>query len=112
MRMRFILAFIAFLGAFGAKVAVAAAAALFVTGHGAGAAAPWVFAGALLLVTVGLVDDIVRTRVPMDRRSAAAIACCGERPTGHDGSLTTIHANSARDALYRLDTMVAMAEPR
>src|SRR5215204_4572245 len=29
--------------------------------------------------------------------------------TGHDGSLTTIHANSTRDALYRLDTMVAMA---
>jgi pilus assembly protein CpaF len=29
--------------------------------------------------------------------------------TGHDGSLTTVHANSPRDALYRLDTMVAMA---
>jgi pilus assembly protein CpaF len=29
--------------------------------------------------------------------------------TGHDGSLTTVHANSSRDALYRLDTMVAMA---
>ena len=29
--------------------------------------------------------------------------------TGHDGSLTTIHANSPRDALYRLDAMVAMA---
>jgi pilus assembly protein CpaF len=29
--------------------------------------------------------------------------------TGHDGSLTTIHANSPRDALYRMDTMVAMA---
>jgi pilus assembly protein CpaF len=29
--------------------------------------------------------------------------------TGHDGSLTTIHSNSPRDALYRLDTMVAMA---
>ena len=29
--------------------------------------------------------------------------------TGHDGSLTTIHANSPRDCLYRLDTMVAMA---
>jgi pilus assembly protein CpaF len=28
--------------------------------------------------------------------------------TGHDGSLTTIHANSPRDALHRLDTMVAM----
>jgi len=29
--------------------------------------------------------------------------------TGHDGSLTTVHANSPRDALYRLDSMVAMA---
>src|SRR3990167_3077508 len=29
--------------------------------------------------------------------------------TGHDGSLTTIHANSARDALGRLEVMVAMA---
>ncbi len=29
--------------------------------------------------------------------------------TGHDGSLTTVHANSARDALSRLETMVAMA---
>jgi len=29
--------------------------------------------------------------------------------TGHDGSLTTIHANAPRDALSRLETMVAMA---
>jgi pilus assembly protein CpaF len=29
--------------------------------------------------------------------------------TGHDGSLTTIHANTPRDALMRLETMVAMA---
>jgi len=29
--------------------------------------------------------------------------------TGHDGSLTTIHANSARDALGRLETMIAMS---
>ncbi|HXC32502.1 MAG TPA: CpaF family protein, partial [Verrucomicrobiae bacterium] len=29
--------------------------------------------------------------------------------TGHDGSLTTVHANSPRDALHRLDTMVAMS---
>ena len=28
--------------------------------------------------------------------------------TGHDGSLTTIHANSARDALSRIENMVAM----
>jgi hypothetical protein len=37
---------------------------------------------------VGLVTPIGRTRVPMDRKTAAAIACCGEEPTGHDGSLT------------------------
>jgi pilus assembly protein CpaF len=29
--------------------------------------------------------------------------------TGHDGSLTTVHANSPRDALARLETMVLMA---
>jgi pilus assembly protein CpaF len=29
--------------------------------------------------------------------------------TGHEGSLTTIHANSPRDALSRLETMVSMA---
>jgi pilus assembly protein CpaF len=29
--------------------------------------------------------------------------------TGHDGSLTTIHANSPRDALLRLETLVAIA---
>jgi pilus assembly protein CpaF len=29
--------------------------------------------------------------------------------TGHDGSLTTIHANSSRDALSRLETLVLMA---
>jgi pilus assembly protein CpaF len=29
--------------------------------------------------------------------------------TGHEGSLTTIHANSPRDALKRLEQMVAMA---
>jgi pilus assembly protein CpaF len=29
--------------------------------------------------------------------------------TGHDGSLTTLHANTPRDALNRLGTMVSMA---
>ena len=42
-------------------------------------------------------------------RSAEALDMLQAMNTGHDGSLTTIHANSARDALYRLDTMVAMA---
>jgi pilus assembly protein CpaF len=29
--------------------------------------------------------------------------------TGHDGSLTTLHANSPRDAIRRMETMVMMA---
>jgi len=29
--------------------------------------------------------------------------------TGHDGSLSTVHANSPRDALARVETMVLMA---
>lgn len=29
--------------------------------------------------------------------------------TGHDGSITTVHANSPRDSLYRLETMVLMS---
>ena len=29
--------------------------------------------------------------------------------TGHDGSLTTLHANTPRDALSRLETMITMA---
>jgi pilus assembly protein CpaF len=28
--------------------------------------------------------------------------------TGHDGSLTTVHANTPRDALTRVETMIAM----
>ncbi len=32
--------------------------------------------------------------------------------TGHDGSLTTVHANTPRDALARIETMIAMGETR
>jgi pilus assembly protein CpaF len=42
-------------------------------------------------------------------RSEEALDMLQAMNTGHDGSLTTVHANSARDALYRLDTMVALA---
>jgi pilus assembly protein CpaF len=42
-------------------------------------------------------------------RGAEALDMLQAMNTGHDGSLTTVHANSARDALYRLDTMVAMS---
>ncbi len=42
-------------------------------------------------------------------RSEEALDMLQAMNTGHDGSLTTIHANTSRDALARLETMVAMA---
>ncbi len=42
-------------------------------------------------------------------RGAEALDMLQAMNTGHDGSLTTLHANSARDALARLETMVLMA---
>jgi pilus assembly protein CpaF len=42
-------------------------------------------------------------------RGSEALDMLQAMNTGHEGSMTTIHANSPRDALYRLDTMVAMA---
>jgi pilus assembly protein CpaF len=42
-------------------------------------------------------------------RSDEALDMLQAMNTGHDGSLTTVHANSARDALSRLETMVSMA---
>lgn len=42
-------------------------------------------------------------------RSGEALDMLQAMNTGHDGSLTTLHANSPRDALSRLETMVLMA---
>ncbi|WP_291348241.1 CpaF family protein [Desulfobacula sp.] len=42
-------------------------------------------------------------------RGAEAFDMLQAMNTGHDGSLTTIHANSPRDALIRLETMISMA---
>jgi len=42
-------------------------------------------------------------------RGAEAFDMLQAMNTGHDGSLTTIHANSQRDALARVETMVLMA---
>jgi pilus assembly protein CpaF len=60
--------------------------------------------------------DLVRNSLRMrpDRiivgevRSAEVLDMLQAMNTGHDGSLTTIHANSPRDALLRLETLVAM----
>src|SRR5687768_10890004 len=42
-------------------------------------------------------------------RSAEALDMLQAMNTGHEGSLSTIHANSPRDALSRLETMILMA---
>jgi pilus assembly protein CpaF len=42
-------------------------------------------------------------------RGAEALDMLQAMNTGHDGSLTTIHANSPRDALIRLETIVTMS---
>ena len=42
-------------------------------------------------------------------RDAAALDMLQAMNTGHDGSLTTIHSNSPREALLRLETLVLMA---
>ena len=63
------------------------------------------------------IRDLVRNALRMrpDRivvgecRAAEAIDMLAAMNTGHDGSLTTLHANSPRDALSRLETMVLMA---
>jgi pilus assembly protein CpaF len=61
--------------------------------------------------------DLVRNSLRMrpDRiivgevRGAEALDMLQAMNTGHDGSLTTLHANSPRDALRRLETMILMA---
>ena len=42
-------------------------------------------------------------------RGAESLDMLQAMNTGHDGSLTTVHANSARDALTRIETLVSMA---
>jgi pilus assembly protein CpaF len=42
-------------------------------------------------------------------RGSEAIDMLQAMNTGHDGSLTTLHANTPRDALSRLETMISMA---
>src|SRR5580693_7642250 len=42
-------------------------------------------------------------------RGAEAFDMLQAMNTGHDGSMSTVHANSPRDALYRIENMVMMA---
>ena len=63
------------------------------------------------------IRDLVRNALRMrpDRiivgevRGAEALDMLQAMNTGHDGSLSTVHANSTRDALSRVETMVLMA---
>jgi pilus assembly protein CpaF len=63
--------------------------------------------------TRDLVKNALRMRpdriVVGEVRDGAALDMLQAMNTGHDGSLTTLHANSPRDALARLETMVLMA---
>jgi pilus assembly protein CpaF len=43
-------------------------------------------------------------------RDGAALDMLQAMNTGHDGSVTTLHSNSPRDSLARLETMVLMAQ--
>lgn len=63
------------------------------------------------------VRDLVRNALRMrpDRiivgevRGGEALDMLQAMNTGHDGSMTTVHSNSARDTISRLETMVLMA---
>lgn len=63
------------------------------------------------------IRDLVRNTLRMrpDRiivgevRDGAALDMLQAMNTGHDGSITTVHANSPRDSLSRVETMVLMA---
>jgi pilus assembly protein CpaF len=63
------------------------------------------------------IRDLVRNALRMrpDRivvgevRDSAALDMLQAMNTGHDGSICTVHANSPRDALARIETMVLMA---
>ncbi len=64
-----------------------------------------------------VIRDLVRNSLRMrpDRivvgevRGGEALDMLQAMNTGHDGSLTTVHANSPRDAIARLETLVLMA---
>jgi pilus assembly protein CpaF len=65
------------------------------------------------ITTRDLVKNCLRMRpdriVVGEVRSGEALDMLQAMNTGHDGSITTCHANSPRDALARIETMVLMA---
>jgi pilus assembly protein CpaF len=64
-------------------------------------------------------EDLLRNALRMrpDRivvgeiRGVEAVDMLQAMNTGHDGSMSTVHANSSRDALSRVETMVGMGMP-
>jgi len=71
------------------------------------------FEGRGEITTRALVKNALRMRpdriVLGEVRSSEVFDMLQAMNTGHDGSLTTIHANSARDALTRLENLSSMA---
>ena len=65
------------------------------------------------VITRDLVRNALRMRpdriIVGEVRSGEALDMLQAMNTGHDGSMTTLHANSPRDAISRLETMSMMA---
>lgn len=69
--------------------------------------------------TAVTIRDLVKNALRMrpdriivgESRGAEAFDVLQAMNTGHDGSMTTLHANTPRDALGRLETMVTLAAP-
>ena len=70
--------------------------------------------------TAVTIRDLVRNALRMrpdriivgESRGLEAFDIIQAMNTGHDGSMTSLHANSPRDALSKLETMVSMAIPQ
>ena len=57
------------------------------------------------------IRDLIKTSLRMrpTRIIVGEVMVCSAMNCGHDGSMSTVHANSAQDTLLRLETMILMA---
>ena len=63
--------------------------------------------GILMVLAFGY--KAISSKLAEGSKSAVSGALLAAMNTGHDGSMTTIHANTPRDSLSRLENMIGMA---